>query len=313
MSRLLQILISLSLLLSSAQSVLAAPEVVVSIKPLHSLVANVMQGVATPQLLITGNQSPHTFALKPSQMRQLETADIIFWVGELLETSLQKTLHNVRKDQHVIQLIDTPELQQLSMRGERNWIQQAQQSINTGHSHQHHASIDAHIWLSPVNAARMVQYISDTLVQLDPQHAQQYQTNTQQTLLRIQQLDQQISQQLAAVAQRPFVVFHDAYQHFETHYHLNSIAAVTLSPERLPGAKHISDLKKKIQELKVVCLFNETQFSSQLVRNIIEGSQIKTGSLDPLGASLDEGTEAWFELMHNLSQSISDCLSSNQE
>jgi zinc transport system substrate-binding protein len=313
MSRLLQGLLFISFLLSIPATVIAAPQVVVTIKPIHSLVANVMQGISTPQLLIKGNHSPHTFTLKPSQMRQLENADIIFWVGESLETSLQKTLHHAEEDQQVVELIETPGLQQLAPRSEHKWIQKSLKANASEHQHQHNLSIDPHIWLSPFNASKMVQHISNTLIKLDPENAKQYQENTQQTLQRIQQLDQQISHQLSPLSKRPFVVFHDAYQHFERHYQLKSIAAVTLSPDRLPGARHISDIKKRIKELNVVCIFNETQFSSQLVNSITEGSQLRTGSLDPLGATLTAGTDAWFELMKNLSNSISGCLSANQE
>lgn len=313
MSRLLQGLFSITLLFSSTNDVIAAPQVLVTIKPIHSLVANVMQGVSTPELLIEGNHSPHTFTLKPSQMRKLENADLIFWVGELLETSLEKTLQHAIENQHIVELIDTPGLQQLDVRDEHHWSQQIQKSAESAHQHQHNSSIDPHIWLSPFNASRMVQYISDTLVQLDPQNAVQYQANARQTLQRIQQLDQQISQQLSLVANRPYVVFHDAYQHFERHYQLNSIAAVAISPDRLPGARHISDIKQRIKALNVVCIFNETQFSSQLVNSISEGSKVNTGSLDPLGASLTAGPDAWFQLMQNLGNSISGCLSANHE
>jgi zinc transport system substrate-binding protein len=313
MSRLLQSLLSTLLLLIYCNTVFAAPSVLVTIKPLHSLVANVMQGVATPQLLITGNHSPHTFTLKPSQMRHLEKADIIFWVGEILETSLEKTLHNAANNQHIVALIDTPGLQQLGSRGEHNWRQQIHTTTTSGHQHQHSSAIDPHIWLSPFNASKMVQYISEILIKYDPENTKQYRTNTQQTLQRIQQLDQKISRQLSQLSSRPYVVFHDAYQHFEQHYQLNSIAAVTLSPDRLPGARHIRDIRKKIKALNVICIFNETQFSSQLINTISEGSNVKTGSLDPLGATLTPGADAWFDLMQNLSNAISGCLSPNHE
>ncbi len=313
MSRLQQSLLAISFLFSISNAVIAAPQVVVTIKPIHSLVANVMQGVSTPQLLITGNHSPHTFTLKPSQMRQLENADIIFWVGELLETSLEKTLHNAAENRQVVELIETPGLQQLTARALHNGAQQEHKGDPSGHQYQHDSSIDPHIWLSPFNASKMVQHISNTLVKIDPENAKQYKANTQQTLQHIQQLDQQIRHQLSPFAERPFVVFHDAYQYFEQHYQLKSIAAVALSPDRLPGVRHISDIKKRIKELNVACIFNETQFSSQLVNSISEGSNIKTGSLDPLGASLKPGADAWFLLMQNLSNSISDCLSANHE
>ena len=287
----------------------AAPQVVATIKPIHALLASVMQGVAEPVLLIKGNHSPHTFTLKPSQMQQLENADMIFWVGEVLETSLQKTLHNFAESHAVVELMETPGLMQLGARTDKQFSQPS------GHSNEqhHHGSIDPHIWLSPYNAEKLVQYMGEKLSQLDPSNAQHYQSNVTDTITRIHALDEQIKQQLAPVQELSFVVFHDAYQHFEQHYHLNVIAAVALSPERLPGARHISEIRQRIKALNARCIFNEIQFKSSLVNSLNSDSHIKTATLDPIGATLTAGPDAWFELMQNISSAISSCLSSATE
>ncbi len=300
------ILLLLSTFLFAVSPAQAAPRVVVTIKPIHSLVANVMQGVAEPVLMIQGNHSPHTFTLKPSQMHQLENADIIFWVGESLETSLQKTLHNAAEKHQVVALSQAPGLVQLATRSDQRW----EHKLAHNDEHEHDSALDPHIWLTPVNAARLVQYIAETLSQFDPQNAHSYNANASSTLARIHQLDEQIAQQLKPLQPYRFVVFHDAYQHFEHHYHLNAVAAVALSPDRLPGARHISEIKQRIKALKVSCIFNETQFNSNLVNSLQQDNRIKTGSLDPLGATLSAGSDAWFDLMQNISDSISDCLSS---
>jgi zinc transport system substrate-binding protein len=307
----LQQLLTIALFLLFPLEILAAPKVMVTIKPIHSLVASVMRGVATPQLLISGLQSPHTFNLKPSQMRELEQSDIIFWIGEALETSLQKTLQTAASDHNIVELIDTKGLKQLGSRTEADWEQHLHPSETTAHLH--HSSIDPHIWLSPFNAGVLVDRISRELSEFDPANALRYQANAQQTKQHIQQLDQQIKQQLTPIHELPFVVFHDAYQHFEQHYQLNAIAAVTLSPERLPGAKRISDIQKQIKQLHVSCVFNESQFRSRLINSIREGQKIRVGILDPIGATLHAGPDEWFELMQNLSNSISSCLSAREE
>lgn len=306
MPRSLLILLLLSTFLLTALPAQAAPRVVVTIKPIHSLVANVMQGIAEPVLMIQGNHSPHTFTLKPSQMHQLENADIIFWVGESLETSLQKTLHNAAEKHRVVELLETPGLVQLGTRSDQHW--EPEQAQND--EHHHDSALDPHIWLSPENAAKLVQYIAATLSQFDPQNAHSYNANASSTLARIHQLDEQIAQQLKPLQAYRFVVFHDAYQYFEHHYNLNAVAAVTLSPDRLPGARHISEIKWRIKKLQVSCIFNETQFNSSLVNSLQQDKPVKTGSLDPLGATLSAGPDAWFELMQHISDSISGCLSS---
>lgn len=308
MLRFLTILFAISLLMSVPLSVTAAPRVMATIKPIHSLVANVMQGVGSVDLLIKGNHSPHTFTLRPSDMRDLTRADIIFWVGEILETPLQKILHNPPPHQLIVELIETPTLQQLNSRHDEVFGHQHAEADSADH-HQHQAELDPHIWLSPYNAARLIEQIRDTLVQQDPANATQYQHNAGQTLQQIQQLDDQIGQQLTPLKDRPFVVFHDAYQHFAQYYQLNTIAAVTLSPDRLPGAKHISVIKHKIRQMGAVCVFKEPQFKPQLIDSIREGSKVKIATLDPLGADLKPGADSWFVTMRNLSSAISTCLS----
>ncbi|MCG8428454.1 MAG: zinc ABC transporter substrate-binding protein, partial [Chromatiales bacterium] len=167
-------------LLGLASPLFAAPKVVVSIKPIHSLVAGVMEGVAEPELLIRGGQSPHTFSLAPSDARKLSKADMVVWVGERLETPLAKTLQAIADDAKVIELISQPGMQRVAMREGGAWDKHNHDEHDqhehgehepkhdeAEHADAHEDGVDPHLWLSPKNAAQIVRVVSEHLIQVD--------------------------------------------------------------------------------------------------------------------------------------------------
>jgi len=284
------------------------PNVLVSIKPIHSLVSGVMQGVDTPELLLTSEQSPHSYSLRPSDVRKLNTADLIFWVGEELETPLTHTLAANASQAEVVELMKLPEIERLSVRHSGVWEKQDHSNEHEETAEHHHHSYDPHIWLSPPNAGRIVSLAQKKLGEIDPQHAQAYRENADSMLQRLQDLDRKIRQQALEIRAFPYIVFHDAYHYFEHHYQLNGVGSVTFSPERTPGIKRIHELRKKLVDSGAVCIFSEPQFEPKLVRTIIEGRSVRTGVLDPMGSGLKPGPELYFELMQNLADSFAQCL-----
>ncbi|MCP4996255.1 MAG: zinc ABC transporter solute-binding protein [Gammaproteobacteria bacterium] len=279
------------------------PRVVATIKPIHSLVAGVMQGVGKPELLIAGLQSPHNFSLRPSDMRRLNSADIVFWVGESLETSLKGPLDLIAKKNPVISLMESADIQHLSNR--KGGIR------NDNHDHgtdDHHHLNDPHIWLSTINGRKITLLIEQQLSRLDPENQLQYHRNSQAMLARLDQLDLSVAKKIKPVQQRPYLVFHDAYQAFEQQFKLNSAGSVTLNPEQQPGARRVAEIRQHITNAKAVCLFSEPQFQSRLAATLIEGTSTRTGILDSLGSDLTPGPDQYFQLIDNLAQSLVDCL-----
>ncbi|TRL31425.1 zinc ABC transporter substrate-binding protein ZnuA [Rhizobium straminoryzae] len=325
-----------AILLASASLVVAtaahaAPDVVVSIKPIHSLVASVMQGVAEPTLIVDGAASPHTYSMKPSNAKAVADADIVFWVGPTMEAFLDKPLDALGGKAMVVALGDAPGLEKLTFReggpfeahddgdeqgeGHDHVTEEAHHDdhghdAHEAHAHEGHSheGFDTHLWLDPENAKAMVKEIEARLVAADPANVAIYTRNTLALLKRIDALDVEIAATVAPVKNKPFIVFHDAYQYFEHHYGVKVAGSITVSPETAPGAERLKEIKAKIAGLGATCVFAEPQFTPKLINVVTEGTRAKSGVLDPEGATLKAGPDLYFELMRTIATSLNDCL-----
>jgi zinc transport system substrate-binding protein len=278
----------------------ADPKVTVSIMPIHSLTSRIMQGIAKPELLIQGSQSPHTFQLSPSQRRLLEHSDLLIWVGPDMETFLQRITRSLPADSQQLILMDA--------KGVHDKLRETKSGHHHDHHHEGHHSADPHIWLSPQIAMSISRAIADKLSELDPVHSTQYQDNASQLIQDLRTLDHTLKTRLSPLAGIPFVVYHDAYGYLVASYGLNQAGLVTLDEHRAPGAGHLRALRQQLKEDEVRCLFTEPQFEPRVVNNLIEDTGIRTGELDPLGAGLEPGPEAYFILMQALANSFEKCL-----
>ena len=297
----------------SAFPAVAAPDVIVSIKPLHSLVAGVMDGVARPGLLIDGAGSPHAYSLRPSQARALERADIIFWVGHELETFLEKPIETLGADAQAVGLAESDGIELLPYRegdefgGHDHDVEDKHAESGRGHAHEHEA-MDMHIWLDPENAKAMVETIRLALTDADPANAERYDANAAALTEKLERLTAELETELAPVKDRPFVVFHDGYHYFENRFGIEAAGAITVNPEVAPGAERLSEIRDRLQGLRAACVFAEPQFEPKLVSVVIEGTGARSAVLDPLGASIDAGPELYFDLMRQMGDSFRDCL-----
>ena len=305
--------------LSTAAIAAEPPRVVVSIKPIHSLVAAVMQGVGEPALLIRSGASPHTYSLKPSDARTMQEADLIFWVGEGMETFLQKPLASLPKSARVVELADAQGVMLLGVmaeepraRGEhdhRPTVSMSREENEHGeHSHEH-GGFDMHIWLDADNARAIVRAAVAALDEADPGHAALYRSNGEHAEARIDTLDQALRSELTPLAGRPYVVFHDAYRYLERRYGLTPVGSITPNPERQPSAQRIAAIRKKIVDNNALCIFSEPQFEPSIVKTLIEGMSTKVGVLDADGGvGIAPGPDAYFTIMRNLGDSLKGCL-----
>jgi zinc transport system substrate-binding protein len=287
------------------------PRVVVSIKPLHAIIAQVMEGVAYPELLLTGGESPHSYALRPSQARLLARADAIFWVGPELEGFLVKPLQSLGGKGRVVTLLKSPGLHLLPARSGGVW--EVHEHHDDGHHHASHGQesrqgMDPHLWLDPRNAREIARLAAVELGRLFPAHRSQLAANAETLAATLDILDSELRQGLSDLRGRPFVVFHDAYQYFEARYGLSAAGAITLNPEQAPGAQRLREIRKTIRERQAACVFAEPQFEPRLVATAVEGSGARQGVLDPLGADLKAGPDAYFVLMRRLAAGLRACL-----
>jgi len=320
--------------------------VVASIKPIHSLVAGVMEGVGEPILLVKGAGSEHAYSLRPSEARALEGADVVFWVGETMETFLIKPLQTLAGKAQVVELAEVPGLVLLATREGGMWEAHEHEDEHHGeqaegehaaehaehdddelaeehedegaHSDADHAAdedhaqgeADMHVWLDPANAKVLVAVIATVLGDADPANAATYQSNAARLHQQIDALDRSLADRLRAVGDRPYVVFHDAYQYFERRYGTKAAGAITINPTQRPGAQRLEEIHTRLEQLDAACVFAEPQFEPALVDTVIEGTNARKGVLDPLGSALEAGPGQYFELMNGLADSLVACLGS---
>ena len=290
----------------------AALDVVVTVKPVHSLVADVMAGTGEPALLMAGAASPHTYALRPSDARRLEAADLVVWVGPMLETPLAKPIGTLARSGRVMALARTDGVRTLAGREGGPWDDHGH---SHGHSHGHgkgkaaEEEVDGHVWLDPANARAIVAAVAQRLAALDPANAGRYRANAERADAALSALDQELAARLAPVQGKPFLVFHDAYQYLEQRYGLTAVGAIAISPERKPGARRIQALRKRVAQSGAACVFSEPQFDPGLAATVTEGTKARVAVLDPLGASLKDGPGLYPALMRGMADALAGCLS----
>ncbi len=274
--------------------------VVVSVAPLHSLVSGVMAGLGVPKLLVRGAASPHDTSLRPSDARALTRARVVIWAGPTLEIFLVKALEVLARDARVVTLTEAASLHRRPLPGRAPGT-----GAGTGAEP---GAVDPHLWLDPANARRMVAIFAAALAEADPDHAAAYRANAARLAERLAALDAELRERLAPVRRVPHMVFHDAFAYFEARYDLNQVGVVALNPGIRPGARHLSTLRKRIRDAGVTCVFAEPQFDPALVAAMTGGTGARVATLDPLGAGLAPGPEAYFLLMRALAAALVDCL-----
>ena len=297
-------------------------KVVTSIKPIHSLASYLMDGVGKPDLIVDGYASPHGFAMKPSHAKMLQNADLIFWVGEDLENFLEKPLKSIAKKAEKIELIEIKGLTKLEFR-ERNIFEghddhghkedkhddhkehghkEDKHDDHKGHAHGEH---DPHIWLDPMNAKVILNEMVEHLIENDPKNESKYKSNLKKALKDIDKLNKDVKKELSKSTAS--IVFHDAYQYFEKRYDVNILGAFTVNTDVMPGAEQLAEIREIIEHDKVTCVFSEPQFNPDIIKAVAKDMNIKTGVVDPLGATLDPSKDLYFKLIRNMSASFKGC------
>ena len=324
------LILSIISLLAFISPVNAKIKVVASIKPIHSLASYLMDGVGKPDLIVDGYASPHGFALKPSHAKMLQNADLIFWVGEDLENFLEKPLKSIAKKAEKIELMEIKGLNKLEFR-ERNIFEGHDDHKEHGHKedkhdhkghghkedkhghkedkhdhHEHaHGEHDPHIWLDPMNAKIILSEMAEHLIENDQENASKYKANLKKAHKDLDKLTKKVKSELNKDFKS--IVFHDAYQYFEKRFDVNVLGAFTVNTDVLPGAEQLSEIREVIEHEKVSCVFSEPQFNPDIIKAVAKDTNIKTGVIDPLGATLNPGKTLYFDLINNMSKSFKGC------
>jgi len=301
-----------TLLLST--SALAAPKVIASIVPVHSIVASVMGDVGTPELLLSGRNSEHTASLSPQQLQDLGQADVVFMIGSGLEHKLaQVSGSDAVGGKTFTALSEAPGIKTLKIReGGKFEVHEHEEEEHEGEDHDDHdeaiLKFDPHVWLDPENVKAMTNAVAADLSKVDPDNAKTYEANAASYVASLDQLMADISAETKPIQGKPFVVFHDAYQYFETRFGLTAVGSISDVSAAAPSAKRLNEIRSKLEETKAVCVFREPQFDAKYVTVVLEGSQARQGVLDPIGSDITPGPKAYAELLTRLAQGARDCL-----
>ena len=319
--------------------------VISTIQPINSLVSAIIGNTGKSITIIPSEQSPHDFKLKPSDVKVLQNGNIIFYVSNHLESSITKVLKNLPKNIKLINLMEDAGVNHLAIRDNDAWERHDHHGHDDHDVHDKHGKKhddhddhdkhgkkhddhddhdkhekkhddhddhekedDVHVWLSPDNAIKIVQKVNKVLSLYFPENSKIYNDNTTKFIDKIRNLKMELVKELSPIKNKPYIVFHDAYQYFEKTFELNAVGSVALEGDIASSPKQISIIKDKIVKSKASCVFQEPQFDSKLVKIVVEGTDAKIGTLDPLGVNISENKDFYLQLLTNMTKSLKECL-----
>jgi zinc transport system substrate-binding protein len=290
------------LLIGSAQ---AEVKVLTSIKPLQLIAAAVQDGVAIPEVLLPPGASPHNYALRPSDVRKVQSVDLLYWIGPDMEGFLPRVLNGRTLPSVAVQDLPGMHLRRFA-EDSHSHAEEADE-----HDHDHRpGTLDAHLWLSPVNARVIADKMAADLSAVDPANAERYQSNAKAFDERLDALDQRLKKRLASVEGKPYFVFHEAFDYFEEAYGLKHAGVFSVAAEVQPGAQHVAAMRKRLQEAGKTCVFSEPPLRPRLAETLVAGLPVKLAELDALGGYTPATAQGYEQVLEKLGNDLAGCLAS---
>ena len=290
------------LLIGPAQ---AEVKVLTSIKPLQLIAAAVQDGVAIPEVLLPPGASPHNYALRPSDVRKVQSVDLLYWIGPDMEGFLPRVLNGRTLPSVAVQ--DLPGLK-LRHFAEDNHSH-AEEADEHDHDHRP-GSLDAHLWLSPINARVIATKMAADLSAADPANAPRYQSNLKAFDERLDALDLRLKKRLAGIEGKPYFVFHEAFDYFEVTYGLKHAGVFSVAAEVQPGAQHVAAMRTRLQEVGKTCVFSEPPLRPRLAETLVTGLPVKLAELDALGGYTPATAQGYEQVLEKLGNDLAGCLES---
>ena len=304
------------LLLSGTASA-NVPKVVTDIPITHSLVTRVMAGIGMPDLIVDRGASPHEYSLRPSNAASLEVADLVFWISNGLTPWLDDALNTLARNAKVIELMDAKGATVLSFREGATFETHSHQHKQDEDGHDEHkhdedehatGNVDPHGWLDPYNGRIWLDVIATALSKIDPTNSDIYFANATQAKADIDTVISELEATLAEFRGTNFIVYHDAYQYFEKRFDVLAAGSISLGDVSDPSPARIAEVRKKVEELGIICVFSEPQFNSELVRTVSDRVSVKTRVIDPLGTQFTLGPDFYLNVLRGIAQSMASCL-----
>lgn len=303
MSRLFLLFVVFISAITSAQ---ADVRVLTSIKPLQLIAAAVQDGIAVPEVLLPPGASPHNYALRPSDVRRVQEADLLYWIGPDMETFLPRVLTGRTKTSVPVQSLPGMHLRHFTANSDHH-----DEGENDEHDHDHRpGSVDAHLWLSSVNARVIAAKMAADLSQADPDNADRYKSNVNAFDARLDALDARIKQRVAGITDKKYFVFHEAFDYFEEAYGLKHAGVFAVSGEVQPGAQHVAAMRARLTEYGKTCVFSEPPLRPRLADTLSAGLPVKLAELDGLGGYTPATAQGYEQLLDKLANDLAGCLES---
>ena len=326
MSRLFTTVSAITLLTGSA-ALADSPRVVADIAPVHSLVSRVMDGIGKPDLIVPNETSPHDYRLRPADAEALENAGLVFWMGEGLTPWMERALESLSGEATIVELLALDETKTLPFRegalfdahdhsehddhddhDDHDHDKEHDDHGHDDHAGHDHGEFDPHAWLSTDNAKTWLNVIAAKLSSIDPTNAGGYFANASEAIVELDALDKEVDEMLDTVRGGKFIVFHDAYQYFETVYDFPASGAISLGDASDPGAARIAEIAKRIESENIQCVLSEPQFNANMVDTVMAGTEAKTEVIDPLGFGIEPGSSLYTKLIKGMATSLVNCL-----
>lgn len=306
MSRLFSVFVVFITALSVLTPAQAEVRVLTSIKPLQLIAAAVQDGVAVPEVLLPPGASPHNYALRPSDVRRVQEVDLLYWIGPDMETFLPRVLAGRTQPSVPVQSLPGMQLRHFVANGDHH-----DDGDEDEHDHDHRpGSVDAHLWLSSVNARVIAAKMAADLSQADPANAARYESNVKAFDTRLDAVDARIKQRVAGVVDKKFFVFHEAFDYFEEAYGIKHAGVFAVSSEVQPGAQHVAAMRTRLTEFGKTCVFSEPPLRPRLADTLSAGLPVKLAELDGLGGYTPATANGYEQLLTKLADDLAGCLES---
>ncbi|ROL93058.1 zinc ABC transporter substrate-binding protein [Pseudomonas chlororaphis] len=304
-SRLFALFVAFTASLFVISSAQAEVRVLTSIKPLQLIATAVQDGIAVPEVLLPPGASPHNYALRPSDVRKVQSVELLYWIGPDMESFLPRVLKGRTLPSLAVQ--DLPGLK-LRHFAEDNHSH-AEEADEHDHDHRP-GSLDAHLWLSPVNARVIADRMALDLSAADPANAARYQSNAKAFDQRLDALDARLKARLAPISGKPYFVFHEAFDYFEDAYGLKHAGVFSVAAEVQPGAQHVAAMRARLQQVGKTCVFSEPPLRPRLAETLVAGLPVKLAELDALGGYTPATAQGYEQVLEKLGNDLAGCLES---